>query len=400
MSYHQTAEYKAPLHVLLLGFLKVGCLSFGGHMAMVSVIKNQMVDREGILSDVSIIEGMTLASILPGPFAVNFVSYLGHRYYGLIGGLMSMITVLLPSFILMAVATILYFNFQSDIYEYGLHSGVLPAMVAIVLAVAINMTRDYVKKISDFLLIIVSAIVLILTNQVWVVPVLFLIGGIVGRLNATKTEGSIHQNIGGEARLDIQGDGAKSLIIFLILGLSTLWIVYKLDHEYYELMSTFSGMSVTLFGGGYVFISVMQEVLVDTLHWLSIKEYADGIALGQITPGPIMVSTFFVGYKKLGVMGGTIATISMFVPSAFLAILSGSLFDKIRHTYHLQNAIIGIRLVAIGMIYFAGYKFSSAIEWEWQSLLILVISSILILVYKAKPILVVPVAMVLGILIN
>ena len=77
-------------------------------------------------------------------------------------------------------------------------------------------------------------------------------------------------------------------------------------------MVTFGGVSVTLFGGGCVFIPMLQELIVENLHWLTTKEFVDGIALGQVTPGPIMISAVFIGYKLSGVLDALVSTIAMF----------------------------------------------------------------------------------------
>ena len=99
-----------------------------------------------------------------------------------------------------------------------------------------------------------------------------------------------------------------------------------------KIMLTFSGMSLSLFGGGYVVIPAMQQVIVNSLNWLNQLEFTDAIAMGQITPGPIFISATFIGYKVAGFWGALNATISIFLPPGLLMIVCARFFDQIRNS--------------------------------------------------------------------
>ncbi len=135
-----------------------------------------------------------------------------------------------------------------------------------------------------------------------------------------------------------------------------------------KLMVAFSGMSLTLFGGGYVFIPAIQETVVQNLHWLSVREFTDGIAIGQITPGPILISATFIGYKVAGFWGALIATIAIFLPSGVLMIAGAHFLDKFKRSNLVTSIFMGLRPAVIGMIFAASFTIGHSIEINWQSI--------------------------------
>ena len=161
----------------------------------------------------------------------------------------------------------------------------------------------------------------------------------------------------------------------------------------------FSGLSLTLFGGGYVIIPIMENTFVNQLGWLTTKEFADGIALGQVTPGPIFISATFIGYKISGLTGAVIATISVFLPPAILMIALTEFIDKIKHSSGITAAFKGLRPAVIGMIFSAVITIGKSAEMEWSSLLIFLLILILSLKYKLNVAYLIPMAGLIGILI-
>ena len=99
-----------------------------------------------------------------------------------------------------------------------------------------------------------------------------------------------------------------------------------------KLLVTFGGMSLLLFGGGYVFIPLIQQIVVDDYGWVSRQEFIDAIALGQVTPGPILISAAFIGYKVSGLLGAAAATVGIFTPPAVVMIVSSHFLDRIRQS--------------------------------------------------------------------
>jgi chromate transporter len=121
------------------------------------------------------------------------------------------------------------------------------------------------------------------------------------------------------------------------------------------LASVFSGMSLTLFGGGYVIIPIMQQALVSDLSWVTLQEFNAAIGISQVTPGPILSSVTFIGYKMAGFSGAIIATVSIFLPSAMLMLFLTHVHEKIKHLKSIGAIMMGIRAVVIGLIFSGAY---------------------------------------------
>jgi len=190
------------------------------------------------------------------------------------------------------------------------------------------------------------------------------------------------------------------VIIFLLL----LFFVMPslIENETLRLNSrlffTFSGVSVTLFGGGYVFIPMLQELVVNQLNWVSEKEFIDGIALGQITPGPIMISATFIGYKVAGWTGAISATIGIFLPPALLMIFISRSLDYFKNTPAVTRAFRMIHPAVIGMIFAALIIIGRSFEINWLTICIFGAVFILAYRFKVNVILLIPLSGLVGLL--
>lgn len=139
-----------------------------------------------------------------------------------------------------------------------------------------------------------------------------------------------------------------------------------------KLFFTLAGMSVLLFGGGFVFIPLIEQIVVHEHLWLTHQEFVDAIALGQVTPGPILISAAFIGYKLMGLAGAAIATVAIFLPPAVLMILGTKALARVREALTVQAALRGIRAGVIGMVAAAAWSVGSTAAMGWQSALIFV----------------------------
>lgn len=120
------------------------------------------------------------------------------------------------------------------------------------------------------------------------------------------------------------------------------------------------------FGGGYTVIPLLQRVVVDRLGWVSLREYIDGIALGQITPGPISITATVVGYKVGGLLGALFATIAVYFPSFVLLTVLIPRYDRLRESRAIRGMVQGILAAFLGMLLFVGYRLGrEAVTDEW-----------------------------------
>jgi chromate transporter len=337
-------------------FLKAGCLGFGGFMSLISMVENLIVKRRKLLTEEEMLDGISLAALMPGPQAVNVVAYAGYRLRGARGALVAGTAVVLPSFALMVLLAILYGRYGKLEMVERLFHGFVPAVAAVILGVVWRMAKQTVKGTREIVLVVLSATVLLSSSmflakslQLYVTFTIVLATGFAGyflfRAANAKTQamGTTPARFPG-ARLGF------ALVVAVLLATLGLARVGESHNEVTTLATTFSGLSVMLFGGGYVFIPMIQHRVVDEFHWLAKQEFIDCIALSQVMPGPILVAATFIGYRVAGILGATISTIAIFSPPAFLMVRASQALDWFKTSAIAKAAMRGIRCGVIGMI--------------------------------------------------
>ncbi|MFH0759740.1 MAG: chromate efflux transporter [Bacteroidota bacterium] len=390
---------------LLINFLKIGATSFGGYLAMVSVVQDQMVNRDKTVKNELILDGISLASVMPGPLAVNVVTYIGYHLNGIRGALISMMAAILPSFLLVLALSWSYFEYGALPLVDNIFSGIMPAVVAIIIIVAIRMAKKSVSDYKQWGICILSGLLLIWVGGFFVTLGLIITGGLAGFI-------LYYKSLAPKEHSGISPAKKKKTIPYLFLSIlgTAVAIILIVPHfsgpgmqgfftDIRKLMVVFSGMSLTLFGGGYVFIPAIQETVVQNLHWLSVREFTDGIAIGQITPGPILISATFIGYKVAGIWGAFIATIAIFLPSGVLMIAGAHFLEKFKKSNLVTSIFMGLRPAVIGMIFAASFTIGRNIEINWQSIVIFFLVFFINFNYKVNAAILIPVSGILGIIL-
>ena len=398
-------EKEVTLKYLLYSFLKIGATSFGGFMAMVSVIQDQMVTKNKVIKNDIILDGISLASVMPGPLAVNVVTYIGYQLKGIKGALISMLAVITPSYILVLGLSWSYLEYGSLPMVDKIFSGILPAVVAVIIVVAVRMAKISIRDYKQWVICILSGLLFIYIGGFFLTLSLIFAGGLTGYLLYNKS--LANQNF--QAAL-INGKKKSIPYYFYILpGVVILGILlfpqlvpqelYALFADIRKLMVVFGGMSLTLFGGGYVFIPAMQEIVVQNLHWLTVKEFTDSIAMGQITPGPILISATFIGYKVAGFWGSIVATLAIFLPSGILMIVGSHFLEKFKNSNGIKAIFLGLRPAVIGLIFAASITIGKSVVMNWQSVLIFLIIFLANFKFKVNVALLIPFSGVLGLIL-
>lgn len=369
-----SAEKVSLLYIFWV-FLKLGATAFGGYMSLVAIVQKQLVDIDKKLKEEDLLDGISLTSVLPGPVAVNVIAYVGYKLRGYSGALMAFLGIIIPSFILVIILSWFYVTYGSVPAVKNFFLGITPAVTALILTVAIGMARKNMKSKIHWAINILSMILLIWIGGIQVTIAVMIGGGIIGYLCFYRKDQTAGEEKADAVSPPVSGKqwGMYGLVALLLLSL-LLFGGQQMDSSVLlQLASTFSGISLTLFGGGYVVIPALHELFVDNLGWLTSPEFADGIAIGQVTPGPIFITATFIGYLVAGFWGATVATVAMFTPPAVLTVLLSRFVDMIRDSQVVKAVLQGVRSAVIGMIFSSAVTIGQTMALDIRTILLFIV---------------------------
>lgn len=381
-------------------FLKVGAISFGGNIALVSMVQKELVEKYKVVDNSFFLNAISVASILPGPMAVNVVAYTGYYLKGKWGSLLSMFAVLLPSLVLMIFLSWMYFSSGIRLQVGSLLNSVIGTVCGIIFSVGASMFKKEIAGDKFKIAFTLAALAfLFFFNSYFVTMVFFLIAAGLGILITKKCA----SQVAAEAEMGKQRFAKRNWVVLSVLLITQLLFatksIFLVKNLLLKILLVFCGISLSLFGGGYVMIPIMQTLFVNDLQWVSTKEFIDAIAFSQVTPGPILVSATFIGYKLGGLGAAFMATIAIFLPSAGLMIIVASVIQKNKENHILRAAMNGIKCVVIAMILAAPLKLLKVEAVDVFTVVLLIISFLLSYFKKVNPAYLILVTIVAGFLI-
>ena len=348
------ASRRARLLYLAAQFLKIGTIGFGGGMAVIALIERECVRRRKCVEAEEFLHGVGLGQIL-GPFAVNAAIFIGYRMAGLLGGLVAATAFMLPSLVLVIVLSWLYFTFHTIPSLQGALAGIGPVVIALILSAAGTMGFKALRSGPAVVLAILGcAGSLLRVNPVW----LLLVAGAVGLLlrlghgtpPARKTAGRNPASVAASTSLGIvQKASASGVLLTTPSPLATAASAFPAV-SLAGLGTTFLKVGLVFFGGGFVLIPVLYQRLVGDLGWLTPRQFTDGVAISQLTPGPIAVLATFAGYRVAGVLGAITATVALFTPSTLLMLAISHYYQRLRNIRRVQDFLAGVVPAVVGLI--------------------------------------------------
>ncbi len=377
-----------------MSFLRIGSTAFGGFMALISVVQTEIVERKKLLTHNEVLDGISLATILPGPVAINVVAYVGYKLRGGLGALVSAVGVILPAFILMVALSAAYFRWGQIPAVNKLFFGFIPAVTAIIVHAAWGMARKAIFGLPEFAIAVIACLLLLYNGGFYITLIIIVSAGLIGWLSFapfSNLSAGTAENKPARKRhrklLALNAPLAAIPLLALDAGLAV------------KLFLTFAGMSLLLFGGGFVVIPLIEQIVVQEQAWLTRQEFIDAIALGQITPGPILISAAFIGYKVMGLVGAAIATVAIFLPPALLMLVSAHFLTRMRDSMVVQAVLRGIRPAVIGMIAAAAWSIGTTAVPNWLSVVIFLAALIALLRLRVDVVWIIPSAGLTGLLL-
>ena len=342
----ETSQSMIPLSLLLKRFLKIGATAYGGP-AIAGEIKRVIVKESRWISEPEFLQGMAFCQMLPGATWVMLSTYIGYTLRGIWGAFICAAAFVLPAFTLILILSFLYFRWGDLWLIQSLFKGLGPVVVALVLNAFITFGRSILRGWKVMLIAILSFAGFILRWNI--VLVFFLAAGLALLLRETKGENKLIQD--SEApraprnKADFQFLGGLAFLIALLFFIS-----YLFHDPLFHLCLSLSKVGALAFGGGFTVIALIQYDVVEKFRWVTTKEFLDGIAMGQVTPGPVMITATFLGYKLAGFWGAFMATIAGFSPPFFIITLLMPYYDRLKRMPTIQTMEQGILGSFIGML--------------------------------------------------
>ena len=371
-------ESHAPVRIrdLVFYYLRLGALGFGGPVALCAQMEKELVQERRWLSKEEMRDGVAVCQSLPGPLAIQvgiFISYLRGGFWGAWAGGWAFI---LPNFIIVSALGALYVHFSGLPILTAIFYGVSPAVIALILHSCYRLAK---LGMEDWLQWIIAAACFAITVAVRAeVAPLFMAAGIIGILYY----GSLFRRRSPSPSLTAMSAGAG---IGKVAGLPILG----------KLLFFFLKAGSLTFGSGLVIVPFLEKGLVQNTGWLNEREFLVAVAIGMISPGPVVITATFVGYLVAGFWGATVSTIGIFLPSFLLVLLVAPILVRHRAQPNVQGFVKGAYAAAIGTILGAAVLLGKIAIGDWLTALIAATSLIVLFRWKvSNPMLVAATAIV------
>jgi chromate transporter len=356
---------------LVLYFLKLGSSGFGGPIALVGYMQRELVERRHWFSEDEYRQGLALAQTMPGPLAAQLATWFGFLQAGALGAAAVALPFVLPPCLLVTVVAVAYSKYQGLPVVHELFLGVGPAVLAIIAIAAYKLARS-TNKLDPVLwaiaAVVCAATAIAKTEIVW----LFLAAGAFGVIYYGG--GLPRWRAGSAASVSPAG------LLATVKGLAWTGSGASLG----ALGLFFAKASAFTFGSGLAIVPFLHQGLVHDHHWLSEQQFVDAVAMGLISPGPVVIMATFAGYLAAGLSGALIATAAVFLPVYLFVIVPGRLLRRHGEHPRLQGFINGATAAAAGAIAGAAIVIGEQVISRAGSAAIALIALALLLQRKVK----------------
>lgn len=396
-SKHVPPPQKISLGAALLYWLKLGFISFGGPAGQISMMHQELVERRRWISEKRFLHALNYCMVLPGPEAQQLATYIGWLMHGVKGGIVAGALFVLPSLAILIALTWIYMAFGDMPAVSGVLYGIKPAVTAIVVFAAYRIGSRALRN-SVLWAIAAAAFVAIFAFDIpfpYIVVVAGVIGALGGKLAPDKFKtggghGASNKDY-GPALIDDDtptpvhaGFTWPRLAAFLIAG-SGLWLVViaglALRYGWHSVLAQmgwfFTKAALLTFGGAYAVLPYVYQGGVETYGWLTGPQMMDGLALGETTPGPLIMVVAFVGFvggwgaslfgpdaaPLAGIAGASVATFFTFLPSFLFILVGGPLVEATHGDLKFTAPLTAITAAVVGVILNLAVFFAYHVLW-------------------------------------
>lgn len=347
---------RVSLWSVFWNFFVAGATAFGGP-AMIPGVRAQIVERGGLLSRQDFALGLGLCQMLPGGTLIQLSAYTGLCLRGVPGAVAGYIGFSAPAFLMMLGLSMVYARTTSS----PLVAAVFAGLKVVVLAVCLMASLDFLKKFARGWLerLFMALAAGLFLAGVGAIPIVA--GAALGGL-LLLDGGQASPQTGGGVVVRTTGVVA-GLVAVILAGLAALFLT---DRGLFDLAVSMIKVDMLAFGGFGCFPVMFAEV-VEHRGWMDARTFIDGMALAQVTPGPVLQASAFVGYLTRGVAGAVVASVAVFVFSFVVVLMAGQFREKVLGSTRARRALAGVLATLGGMIVAVSVSLAGAVDWNWSA---------------------------------
>ena len=340
---------RVSLATILREWGRIGCIGFGGPPTHIRLLRDLCVERRQWLDAQEFEDAVAVCNLLPGPASTQLAIFCAWRLRGWPGALVGGVAFIVPGLIVILALAALFLSTSPPLWVLGAGAGAGAAVPAVAIHAGAGLTGASWQRRANttrWLLYLIAGAASAATLGPWLVLVLLGCGLIEVTVQLTTRRG-------GSAQLS--GVAVGPMLTMAIGGgvlLSVAWVAFK--------------VGALSYGGGFVIIPLMQSDAVSHYHWMTGAQFLNAVALGQITPGPVVQTVAVVGYAAAGLVGGVLASVVAFSPSFAFVLFGAHRFDKIRGDHRARAFLDGAGPAAIGAIYGSAIPLTRALAHTWQ----------------------------------
>lgn len=342
---------------ILLEFLRLGLISFGGPAAHAALMEQELVARKKWLTHQQFLDYMGGVNLIPGPNSTQMTMLVGYQLRGIPGMLMSGTGFILPAALITGVLAAVYTRYQELHALESIMMGIKPAILIIIAGAVVKLGRKAIKNLP----LAILGVMVLMSSFLGVNEITAILGaGVVGMLFFSIRNKTKPQNLKSLfPLLAVQGLGATAATYS---SLKLFWIFVKIGS--------------LLFGSGYVLIAYVNTELVENLGWITPGQLIDAIAIGQFTPGPLLTSATFIGYILDGWKGATIATLGIFLPSFLFIVILYPFIGKLRKSAYTSAFLDSVNVAAVAVMAAVSIHLSLDVVTSWKAILIMALAAV------------------------
>lgn len=338
MDKKENTTIKYSLRELILYFLKLGSLGFGGPVALTGYMHRDLVEKRKWISEEDYKEGLALAQLAPGPLAAQLGIYMGYVHYRVLGATLAGLAFILPSFFLVVALGYIYVTWEGIPLIQSVFYGVAAAVIGIIAMSAYKLTKKSIGNDK----ILISIYLVAAAYTVWKESeeiLLFLGAGIIYWLVKAPPR-----------RISFSGKGTTDVVQSFSFPLLLSASVQTSGKTLGQILLYFTKAGALVFGSGLAIVPFLYGGVVKEYGWLNEQEFMDAVAVAMITPGPVVITVGFIGFLVAGFPGACVAAFATFFPSYLFTVLPAPYFRKYGKHAGIKAFVDGVTAAAIGAI--------------------------------------------------